>query len=250
MNFFVLLILLFLSLCGVSFSNDISSKVRNYVEKAVTIRQITQKKEDNWFKEKEKLRAEYENLKLENSYILKDIHELQKDIDIHRDSIAKIKKDISNMKNIQSQMDPFIKETFNKLSSFIKVDVPFLKKERADRIKNLKQVIYDPTVSIAEKFRKLIEALFIEAEYGNTIEVYQDRIRLRGENIYANIFRLGRVCLFFQSLDKKTCGYFDPSSGWKRLPKVYNRDITLAIDIAEKRRPIEIIELPIGRIKR
>ncbi len=233
-----------------AFSKDISSEASRYVKEAITIRQNTQKEEDNYFKEREKLMAKYEALKEEKSRILEDIKGLKEEVELHKESIRKIESDISKIDKIKEQIYPFLKKTYERLEMFIKEDLPFLTKERYRRIRNLHKVLSSTDISIGEKYRKLMEALFIEAEYGNTIEVYQDRIKVENEIIYANIFRLGRVCLFFQSLDKSTTGYFDPSSGWRKLPKRYNKSISLAIEIAKKRRPVELIELPIGRIRR
>ncbi len=230
------------------FSESTSDKARTYVKEAIKIRQETQKKEDEWFKEKQKLKAEYERLKKENKLISDEISELKDKISLYQRSIKEIEDDISKIQQIEDQIYPFILKTYERLSTFIEKDIPFLPQEREKRLKDLRKLIYDQKVAIAEKFRRLIDAIFIEAEYGNTIEVYQQRISLNKTPIYVNIFRLGRVSLFFQSLDGKISGYYDPSSGWKLLPKRYNKAIRKAIEIAQKRRPAEIVDLPIGRI--
>ncbi len=229
------------------FSENIALR---YVKDSISIRQKTQKKEDEWFREKKRLEAEYEKLKIENRTLQKEIATLEKQISLHKERVKRIKQDISKIEKIRKQTEPFLSYMYNRLSILIKESLPFLKEEREKRLKDLKKLLDDPSVSLSEKFRRLIEALFIEAEYGNTIEVYQERIKVEGKEIYANIFRLGRVALFFQSLDKKKSGYFYPSKGWIFLPEKYNRAISLAIDMAEKRRPMEIIDLPVGRIKR
>ena len=89
----------------------------------------------------------------------------------------------------------------------------------------------------------------MEAEYGNTIEVYQGRIILGGKEILVDIFRLGRISLFFRTLDKMTAGTFDQAqNAWKVLPKKYNREINAAIEMGLKRRSADLLNLPLGRI--
>ncbi len=62
-----------------------------------------------------------------------------------------------------------------------------------------------------------------------------------------NIFRLGRVALFYQSLDKKQAGWFDREKRqWEPLPDKYAREISRALEIAEKKRTPELLDLPIG----
>jgi hypothetical protein len=104
-------------------------------------------------------------------------------------------------------------------------------------------------VDIGEKYRKIMEALLVEAEYGFTIEAYQETITIDGQALLADIFRLGRISLFYQSLDRKRCGFYNTADGtWQSLDTVHNAAIQSAIDIAAKRRPIELLCLPVGRM--
>jgi hypothetical protein len=65
----------------------------------------------------------------------------------------------------------------------------------------------------------------------------------------ANIFRLGSISLFYQSLDQSECGFYNVADAkWQGLPATYNRDIAAAIDIGAKRQPVELLSLPLGRI--
>ena len=142
-------------------------------------------------------------------------------------------------------------EVFGRLKGLVDGGLPFLEEERTTRIEKLGVMLEDPDVTVSEKFRKLMEAVQIEAEYGNTIEVYPQQIILGGKEIQTHIFRLGRISLFCQSLDQKTCGFFDLSENqWKILPKKYNRDIHTAIEIGSKRRPADLVDLPLGRISK
>ncbi|MBU1567791.1 MAG: DUF3450 domain-containing protein, partial [Proteobacteria bacterium] len=95
-----------------------------------------------------------------------------------------------------------------------------------------------------------LEALLVEAEYGNTIEVYQETIGLDGREVLVDIFRLGRVGLFFQTLDQKSCGFYNVAiAAWQPLATAYNRTLLAAMEIGAKRRPVELLTLPLGRIQ-
>jgi hypothetical protein len=94
-----------------------------------------------------------------------------------------------------------------------------------------------------------MEALLVEAEYGSTIEVYQQTIELDNAPSLVNLFRLGRISLFYQTLDRKQCGFFDVAAAdWRPLPAAFNRSIQTAIEIGTKRRPVELLALPLGRM--
>ena len=56
-------------------------------------------------------------------------------------------------------------------------DIPFLLNERTKRVDNLDELITS-NVTTAEKFRKVFEAYQIEHNFGNTIETYDDIMKL------------------------------------------------------------------------
>jgi hypothetical protein len=107
----------------------------------------------------------------------------------------------------------------------------------------------DPEVPVAEKFRKTMEALSIESEYGNTIEVYHDRILLGDQQVSGQIFRLGRISLYYLSLDGQEAAVFDVGEQqWRRLDDRFVPAVSAAVEIALKRRTAGILDLPLGRL--
>jgi hypothetical protein len=150
---------------------------------------------------------------------------------------------------MSKQIEPFVLGLIAELKSNLSASYPFLMMERTRRIDKLDQIATDPEIPISEKYRKAMEALLIEAEYGYTIETYQETISLNGQALLANIFRLGRLSLFYQSLDQKQCGFFNvATNSWQPLPQSDNLSIRTAVDIAAKRKPVELLTLPVGRL--
>ena len=116
-------------------------------------------------------------------------------------------------------------------------------------ISALKEMMVDPKESEAEKFRRIFGALHIEAEYGSTVEVTQETIEFDGRQVLVDLFRLGRVSLFCQTIDKLISGVYDPAEGaWRVLPKTVNQDLADAIAMARLERTVELVDLPLGRI--
>ncbi len=228
---------------------DFPIQVKRPIDRSISIRQQTQKEEDRWFRERERLKAEYRDLQKKNRELATQNRELKIEIDACQSSIESTERQIVEIGRITKELDPFLEQTYERLASLVKDGLPFLKEERTRRIMALRHILDSPDVSISEKYRKIMEALSIEAEYGNTVEVYQRKISINNRSIFVNIFRLGRISLFFQTPDRETSGYFDiATSTWKVLPARYNRTITAALEIGLKRRPVELLELPIGRL--
>jgi hypothetical protein len=238
-----------LGLCTGVFGEDFPTAVEKPIKKSIAVRQATQKAEDTWAAEKATLEARYETLKQKQDQLIAVRNDLDKQVASHGNAVQSLENKISEISRISSGLEPFMEEVFHRLNEWVERDLPFLLNERKERLGNLRKALEDGQISTSEKFRKLIEALFIEAEYGNTVEVYQESIEVSGNEILVSIFRLGRISLFFQSLDQTQTGYFDPAKSiWKSLPEAFNRDINAAVEMGTKRRSVDIITLPVGRI--
>lgn len=235
--------------CGGVRAADVANRIEKPVRKSITLQQETQRAVSDWRSQKDQYIALYESLEEERENLLNEKKKLQQNNRLLEEHIATKKQQLEDIQQISDQITPFISETVSRLRRLYESDMPFLKEERRRRIESLESLMDDPDVAISEKFRKAMEALMVEAEYGRTIEVYQESIDLGAEQRLVNVFRLGRVSLFYQTLDRRQCGVYNPAErGWTTLSPAYNRDLQLAMDIAAKRRPVELLQLPIGRM--
>ena len=110
---------------------------------------------------------------------------------------------------INRQIFPLMLQMIDGLDQSVKLDVPFLMDERTDRVNNLQEIMSRSDVSVAEKFRKVMEAYQIENDYGTTIEDYKQSLTIDGATRAFNMLRIGRVGLYFQSDDTKVTGRWD-----------------------------------------
>ena len=228
---------------------DNSPRLEKPVWQAIDIRQKTQKGAENWRSEKEQLTAEFEQLTLERDNLQTKVGKLRERNAVTRKRIALKKHQLEDINQISHQIQPFLENQVAELKSSIDNDLPFLTTERKQRVQRLENLMTASEVSISEKYRKVMEALLVEAEYGFTIEARQDTITIAGRARLVNIFRLGRLNLFYQSLDQKECGFYNVADrAWQPLAVRYNRDIQSALAIAGKQQPAELLKLPLGRM--
>lgn len=231
---------------------EVAPESRKMVEQSIEIRQKTQKERTKWEHEKSDLELQYERL-LEQKKVLEaeqqSLMDQEKRLEAstHRMALQK-----AESIRVQRELRPFLETVFARLETLVENDAPFLKEERAGRLIKLKKTLEDPEITIAEKYRKVMEALFIEAEYGATIEVYQDKIKFSKadeKGTLGDVFRLGRVSLFFLSLDRTICAAYNPGTQqWEILPEKMLPSIVSAVEVAGKRRPAELLALPLGRL--
>ena len=229
-------------------------KAEKTVEQAIRVSRKAQEGLDRWEKEKARLIIEYETLARQKEALEKEQEELAGRLDALENENRELALRKRESVRIRTEMIPFLEKVYGRLSALVALDSPFLKEERKARLDRLDKVLKDPGIPFSEKYRKVMEALFIEAEYGSTIEVYQDKIVLKGgpeEGALGNIFRLGRVSLFFLSLDNSLCGVFSPGSNqWESLPAEMLPAVRSAVEIGSRRRTVELLPLPLGRLVR
>jgi hypothetical protein len=96
----------------------------------------------------------------------------------------------------------------------------------------------------------MMEARHVETEYGHRFEVTQETISLDSRPIAVEVLRAGRLALFFKTPDGNIVGHYDRGAGkWKQLPGKYKRPVREAVEMALRRRPVDLVKLPVGRIE-
>lgn len=245
------LVLLFAGICPAKTSNpdDTGKKVRRTVDESLETRKQTQQEREQWQAEKQELTDRYDRLQEKKKRLEKKQQLLEEKKAAAEKRIAGKEKKLSDIEQITEDIDPFVLQIAERVENLVKSDLPFLKEERQQRLERIQALTADPEKSVSEKYRRVLEALLVEAEYGNTIEAYQKNIEVDGRSLRANIFRLGRINLFYQTMDQEECGWFNAAENrWEKLAAKYNRNIAGAIDIATQRQPAQLLTLPLGRM--
>ncbi|MEP4486382.1 MAG: DUF3450 domain-containing protein [Halioglobus sp.] len=173
---------------------------------------------------------------------------LQRQIENQMARIGNIEDSIDQVTVVQRQMTPLVIRMIDGLEQFIELDVPFNKDERLQRVAFLRSNLDRADVSVAEKFRQVLEAYNIELQYGRGIQTYRDTIDIGGAPRDVDFLRIGRVALVYQSTDGAVSGAWDKSSGaWVDLPSgEYNAAIRKGIRIANKQATIELLNMPVS----
>ena len=202
----------------------------------------------------DKLADETRDLLSDYKTVLKEIDglkvynaRLRKQIDNQNARIGNIEDSIQQVTVIQRQMTPLIIRMIDGLEKFVSLDVPFHMEERAQRIAFLRSNLDRSDVSVAEKFRQVLEAYKIENEYGRKIDAYKGTVELDGAERDVNFFRAGRVALLYQTTDTERSGAWDQRTrSWVELDSgQYRNAILKALRIARKEASIDVLNLPI-----
>ncbi|MBT8063131.1 MAG: DUF3450 domain-containing protein, partial [Gammaproteobacteria bacterium] len=147
---------------------------------------------------------------------------------------------------INRQIFPLMTRMIDGLDQSIQFDVPFLLDERKERIDRLKDIMEQSNVSVAEKFRKVMEAYQIEMDYGSSAEWYKQSLDIAGTTRDYNMLRIGRIGLYFQSDDSQITGHFNQDTRQFELLDDSNRsEIRKGLRMARQLIAPELLLLPI-----
>jgi predicted RNase H-like nuclease (RuvC/YqgF family) len=147
---------------------------------------------------------------------------------------------------INRQIFPLMTDMVASLEQSIALDVPFLMEERTNRVQLLKDLMDEPDVSPAEKFRKVMEAYQIEIDFGRTIESYQDTLELNDKILDVEFLRIGRVALLFQNPDGSVTGRWNNETRSFELVDDYRAEVEKGLAVANKRIAPELLLLPVS----
>jgi hypothetical protein len=148
---------------------------------------------------------------------------------------------------INRQIFPLMERMIDGLEQSIQLDVPFLMEERTERIDGLREIMERSDVSVAEKFRKVMEAYQIELDFGTSSEFYTQSLTLEdGATRSYNILRIGRVGLYFQSDDSKITGRWDNDQRTWVIDDSARSDIRTGLRMARQLIAPELIVIPVA----
>lgn len=206
----------------------------------------SQKRIDQLSAQTRGLLEEYRRLEDGTEYQAAYTRELEQ-LDLEqRDQIVELQRQIEEAEITRRRIVPLMRSMADALEQFVVLDLPFHQEERLNGVLLLKRRLYQPDLSVAEKFRMLLEAYQLEHDFGNNLEAWRGRLPWKGEELSVEYFRVGRVALYFQSLDGSLSGYWNSAQdAWIVLDSEYNRDVAKALRVAKNLVAPQLIQLPV-----
>ena len=146
---------------------------------------------------------------------------------------------------INRQIFPLMERMIDGLEQSISLEVPFLMEERTNRIDDLKSIMERSDVTVAEKFRKVMEAYQIENDYGTSSEYYTESLTIDGATRSFNMLRIGRIGLYFQSDDTKITGRWNNDSRSWEIDNSARNEVRKGLRMARQLIAPELIIIPV-----
>jgi len=146
---------------------------------------------------------------------------------------------------INRQIFPLMERMIDGLKQSVNLDIPFLMAERAKRVGDLEAIMERSDVTVAEKFRKVMEAYQIENDYGTSSEFYEESLTIDGATRSFNMLRIGRIGLYFQSDDTKITGRWNNDTRAWEIDNSARNEVRKGLRMARQLIAPELIVIPV-----
>ena len=236
-------------LLSTAFANVEAAKIGDVVatsDQWLVAQVESQKVVDRLADERNSLAAEYRTVLRETEGLNAYNRQLERQLVLQREELAILDQSILNTTTVDRQILPLMLRMTGALEQFIALDLPFLLDERTERMRFVRDAIDRVDVSVAEKFRQVLEAYQIELEFGRTIEAYTGTTQIEDQKLEVDFLRVGRIGLYYQMLDGSQSGRWDATAKkWEELPARYRNPLREAIRVARKLIAPNLLTLPL-----
>jgi len=206
----------------------------------------SQKRIDQTSAETESLFSRYQNALAQIDSIRVYNSQMRRLIGHQNEEITSLHDQVDRVDIVGRSVTPLMLRMIDAVDATVSLDIPFLEKERAERIADLRVLMGRADVSNAEKYRMIMEAYQTENEYGRTIEAYRSTLVIGGTEVKVDLLRFGRIALVYQTLDGREAGVWNQANRvWEGLDSSYRTAIREGLRIARKQMAPDLIRLPL-----
>jgi hypothetical protein len=226
-----------------------AAKVQDRMAGAIETEAKAQVKADDWGLKKQDLVNEIRELQTRLVWLEYQTGKNEIYVQRMKETIADLEARKLEARQLRENLEPFLEEVVGRLEAFVAQDLPFLTPERQQRIYFLKNTMSDYHLDLGEKLRRVFEALAVEATYGRMVTASDETLNIDGADTIVSVFYLGRLAMFYQTLDGKRLGRWNPDSKhWEPISGDFSRQIRQALGMARRERSVELIQLPLGAV--
>ena len=171
---------------------------------------------------------------------------LERMVRAQEQTLAELDRQLDEVQVTHRGVMPLMSRMVDTLGQFIELDMPFLLEERRARLHGLQDLLDRPDATVAEKYRRVMEAWQVETDYGRSIEAYRGTLQSDGTERTVDFLRIGRIALLYRSLDGSKAGAWDPAGqAWQALPADYLPALKQGFRVARKQTAPELLILPV-----
>ena len=152
-----------------------------------------------------------------------------------------IQRQLTSFQEVQQDIIPLMFDMIDDLARLIELDMPFQLRERRDRVQLLRDIMEQSDVTVSEKYRQIMNAYQIEADFGRTTEAYDGQLGDRK----VDFLRVGRILLAYQTPDREETGFWNKNTGEWEIANEFRNDVVEGLRIARQQAAPNLLRLPL-----
>jgi len=235
--------------CLTAAAQDPARETEQAAGEALDARRDSQEQLDGWATERAALKLRWQAAEAQVAY-------LEERAALERERLAALEaagdelaRRLEESQRLESSLEDTLLVILRDLETAVTDDLPFLPEERDRRLVSVRRELSDPAADSADKLRRVLEAVLVEARYGGALEVYQDRITVAGEELTCDLLYVGRLGLFWLTPDMTRGGSWDTAgNAFVELDGSDLDAIRHASEMATRRRAPGVLALPLGTV--
>ena len=230
-------------------AQDPAARITEVAVAALETEQATQERLDDWAAERTDLQARWDAAQAQVRYLEERTALQRQRVSALESAGDELARRLEEAQRLETSLEDTLLVILGRLEAAVAHDLPFLADERSRRLERVRRDLGDPGATAADKLRRVLKAVLIEARYGGVFEIYQDRITVAGEELTSDLIHVGRLGLFWLTPDAARGGAWDPAaSAFVEMDGRELDAVRRAAEMATRRRPAGVQPLPLGRI--
>lgn len=159
---------------------------------------------------------------------------------------ARLDRELAKLDTVRREVGPWLARAHASLEEFVARDLPFRTEARRERLTRLGDLLARPDLGLAEKAKRVLEAYRLEVAAARRVEADRDEVALPGGPRTVDLLRVGRVALYYRTLDGTEAGWWDAEKGaWRPLSAEHRPALEQALRVARQQSPPGLMWLPV-----
>ena len=176
--------------------NDLPKAAIDTVTSTIAAEKRSTERGEKWEREQAALMEEVRQARLEYAWYARQAKTFEQYVATAEARVAELSKTRRELDRMEAELEGELVRVVDAMDDFVAGDLPFLTRERGDRLAFLHKTVADYDLASAEKLRRVFEGLQAEMGYGGGVERTPGVIATAQGEYNVTLLRAGRMALY------------------------------------------------------
>lgn len=191
-----------------------STNFENLAEELASLRTDVESISSEIDQIREDTRLQVRNLSTQKTTLEAEIQREQLRLKQANQALEQVKKTIREAGALQRELKPVVLASIDQVMEPVRQGLPFRIEERVAALEKLKEDVQEDIIAPATAVQRLWTAVEDEMRLGRENGMYQQTIQVDGDEVLADVARVGMVMLYFRTPDGRFGRAVREGGGW------------------------------------